>query len=217
MAIRIFAVILASVPIDRTQLPEDASVLQQIVLDLIEQLDASESKRIKTEQLLRQLLAAKTGRKSEQLSREQLALFAEELKAQGVNLPEEASGDDEDDNVPPSTGGPNTARPHGRRPMPEDLKRERIVHDLAEAEKHCPACAQELRLIGEESSERYEYIPAQMIVIEEVCKKYACNCTVKTATKPAQPIEKSTAGAGLLTHVIVSKYADHRVPRTHHQ
>jgi transposase len=196
------------VPIDRTQLPEDASVLQQMVLDLIAQLDASESKRIKTEQLLRQLLAARMGRKSEQLSREQLALFAEELKAQGVKLPEEAGVDDDNDNVPPSPGGA-VAKPHGRRPMPEQLKRERIVHDLAEAEKHCYACAQDLRLIGEESSERYEYIPAQVIVIEEVCKKYACDCTVKTATKPSQPIEKSTAGASLLTQVIVSKYADH--------
>jgi transposase len=197
------------VPIDRTQLPEDASVLQQMVLDLIAQLDAEQSKRFKTEQLLRHLLAARTGRKSEQLTREQLALFAEELKAQGVNLPEETGVDDDNDNVPPSTGGTNTAKPHGRRPMPEHLKRERIVHDLAEAEKHCPACGQDLRPMGEESSERYEYIPAQVIVIEDVCQKYACNCTVKTATKPSQPIEKSTAGAGLLTHVIVSKYADH--------
>jgi transposase len=42
-----------------------------------------------------------------------------------------------------------------------------------------------------------------------VCKKYSCDCTVKTAGKPTQPIEKSTAGAGLLSQVIVSKYADH--------
>lgn len=84
-----------------------------------------------------------------------------------------------------------------------------FVHDLTEVEKHCKACAQELRLIGEETSEHYEYIPAQLIVIEQVCKKYACSCTVKTATKPSQPIEKSNAGAGLLTQVIVAKYADH--------
>jgi hypothetical protein len=32
---------------------------------------------------------------------------------------------------------------------------------------------------------------------------------VKTAGKPSQPIEKSTAGASLLTQVIVAKYADH--------
>ena len=63
--------------------------------------------------------------------------------------------------------------------------------------------------MGEESSERYEYVPAQLLVIEDVCKKYACACSVKTATKPPQPIEKSTAGASLLAQVIVSKVADH--------
>jgi transposase len=83
------------------------------------------------------------------------------------------------------------------------------VHDLAEKEKHCSACQQDLRPIGEESSERYEYIPAQLTVIEDICKKYACACTVKTATKPSQPIEKSTAGASLLAQVIVAKTADH--------
>src|SRR5204862_2549962 len=36
-----------------------------------------------------------------------------------------------------------------------------------------------------------------------------CACTVKTATKPPQPIEKSTAGASLLAQVIVAKTADH--------
>jgi transposase len=66
-----------------------------------------------------------------------------------------------------------------------------------------------VREFGEETSERYEYIPAQLIVIEDVCKKYSCACTVKTASKPSQPIEKSTAGASLLTQVIVAKYADH--------
>jgi len=83
------------------------------------------------------------------------------------------------------------------------------VHDLAESEKHCKDCDKDLRQIGEEVSERYEYIPAQLKVVEDVCIKYACECTVTTATKPPQPIEKSTAGASLLTQVIVAKYADH--------
>src|ERR687891_1804411 len=74
---------------------------------------------------------------------------------------------------------------------------------------HCQVCNQDLRPIGEETSERYEYIPAQLIVIEDVCRKYACDCTVKTAAKPSQPIEKSTAGASLLAQVIVAKVADH--------
>ena len=83
------------------------------------------------------------------------------------------------------------------------------MHDLAEEEKHCATCQKDLRPIGEETSERYEYIPAQLKVVEDVCKKYACECTVKTDTKPPQPIEKSTAGASLLAQVIVAKTADH--------
>jgi transposase len=74
---------------------------------------------------------------------------------------------------------------------------------------HCEACHQDLRPIGEETSERYEYVPAQLTVVEDVCKKYACACTVKTATKPPQPIEKSVAGASLLAQVIVAKTVDH--------
>ena len=58
-------------PVDPKTLPQDAEALQKIVVDLTAQLD-------RTERLLRQLLQAKTGRKSEQLSREQLALFAAE-------------------------------------------------------------------------------------------------------------------------------------------
>jgi hypothetical protein len=37
-----------------------------------------------------------------------------------------------------------------------------------------------------------------MKVIEDACFTYACVCTVKTTTKPAQPIEKSTAGRELV-------------------
>src|SRR6202050_4772933 len=185
-----------------------------MVLDLIAQLDASEARRVKTENLLKQLLAARSGRRSEQITEEQLALFEAELKAQGVNVEELSKGKDSendpgDKGPTASTGSSTEASPRGRRALPAHLKRERIVHDLDEAEKHCTICAQDLREFGEETSERYEYIPAQLIVIEEVCKKYSCDCTVKTAGKPSQPIEKSTAGASLLTQVIVAKYGDH--------
>jgi hypothetical protein len=45
--------------------------------------------------------------------------------------------------------------------------------------------------MGEESSERYAFTPAQLVMIEDVCKKYACDGMVKTAIKPPQPTEKS--------------------------
>ena len=172
-----------------------------MLIDLTQQLD-------KTQRLLHQLLAAKGSTKSEQLSPDQLQLFMEELSGT------KADSKDDDGNVPPDAGSgqPETkedSRPRGRRPLSPHLKRQRIEHDLTESEKHCAGCDQDFRCIGEESSERYEYIPAQFLVIEDVCKKYACQCTVKTATKPPQPIAKSPAAASVLAQVIVSKIADH--------
>jgi transposase len=199
------------VAIDPKHLPDDPKILQRMVLDLIVQLDRESIERNKIETLLRELLDAKRSRKSEQLSADQLALFAELLQARQAQAESPVKENDSDDDA--ASGGTGDAAPKkrtgGRRPLPKDLLRERIVHDLAEEEKHCTTCQKDLRPIGEETSERYEYIPAQLKVVEDVCKKYACECTVRTATKPSQPIEKSTAGASLLAQVIVAKTADH--------
>lgn len=202
LASRTFHHTIVLVPVDRNSLPNDPAILQQMLVDLTAQLD-------KTNRLLRQLLEARHGARSEQLSPDQLNLFLQQLKKEqdGDN-----GSDAEDDDPPPSAGsGEDTGagRPRGRRPLAPHLKRQRVEHDLSEAEKHCAECEQDLRLIGEETSERYEYIPARFVVIEDVCKKYACECTVKTATKPPQPIAKSAAGASLLAQVIVGKLADH--------
>jgi len=199
------------VALDPKHLPDDPKVLQQMVLDLMAQLDREFTERNKVEALLRELLDAKRNRKSEQLSADQLALFAELLQARQAQGESPVKRDDSDDDA--AGGGTGDATPKkrtgGRQPLPKNLLRERIVHDLAEEEKHCASCQKDLRPIGEETSERYEYIPAQLKVVEDVCQKYACDCTVKTATKPPQPIEKSTAGASLLAQVIVAKTADH--------
>ena len=197
--------------IDPKHLPEDSKTLQQMVLDLMAQLDREFTERHKIETLLRELLDAKRNRKSEQLSADQLALFAAAWQARQAEVESPGKSKDSDDDDAARGGGETERqkRKGGRQPLPRHLKRERIVHDLADAEKHCSACRQDLRPIGEESSERYEYIPAKLTVIEDICKKYACACTVKTATKPSQPIEKSTAGSSLLAQVIVAKTADH--------
>jgi transposase len=198
--------------IDPKHLPEDPKVLQQMVLDLMAQLDREFTQRSKIETLMHELLDAKRNRKSEQLSADQLALFAEAWQtrqAAAETFNTEPGSDEDNDSLQNSAGEDRKKNSGGRQPLPRHLKRERIVHDLPEEEKHCQICHQDLRPIGEESSERYEYIPAQLTVTEDVCKKYACACTVRTATKPPQPIEKSTAGASLLAQVIVGKFADH--------
>jgi transposase len=198
--------------LDAIQLPRDVATLQKTVLDLAEQLDRSITEQNKYQNLLRELLEAQRNRKSEQSSKEQLALFEAACKAENEAAEESDDSDDDLDSASgqPPTNSPGAKKTRGRQPLVRHLKGERVVHDLAGAEKHCEDCGQDLRLLSEEPSERYEYIPASMKVIQDVCLKYACQCTVKTATKPAQPIEKSTASASLLAQVIVAKWADHQ-------
>ena len=196
---------------DPDSLPKDIDLLQKIVVELCERLQHESSEKNKYRSLLRELLDAQRNRKSEQLSKEQLTLFETLWKASEPEADAEDSetgADQEQDNKeePPEAAKKRT----GRQPLARNVIRERIVHDLPEAEKHCGCCGKDLRFFDQEISERYEYIPASIKVIEDVRRKYACDCTVKAADKPAQPIEKSTAGASMLAHVIVSKFADHQ-------
>jgi transposase len=197
--------------IDPASLPKDVDILQKIVVELCDRLQHESSEKNKYRSLLRELLDAQRNRKSEQLSKEQLALFETLWKASDPEAErEEHSEPEADPEADKPEEPPEVKKRSGRQPLAKNVIRERIVHDLPEAEKHCGCCGKDLRLFDEEISERYEYIPASIKVIEDVRRKYACDCTVKTANKPAQPIEKSTAGASLLAHVIVSKFADHQ-------
>lgn len=197
--------------IDPNALPEDVGLLHKIVVELCERLKHETSEKDKYQSLLRELLDAQRNRKSEQLSKDQLALFAELWKATHPDEEEEAKAEDAAPSAEPEPQPekPESKKRRGRQPLAGNLVRERIVHDLAESEKHCACCGKDLHLVGEESSERYEFIPAVMKVVEDVRLKYACDCTIKRADKPAQPLEKSTAGASVLAQVIVSKFADH--------
>jgi transposase len=197
--------------IDPDSLPKDIDLLQKIVMELCERLQHESSEKNKYRSLLRELLDAQRNRKSEQLSKEQLALFETFWKTSEPEADEEGSTADADQEQDNKEEPPQAAKKRaGRQPLARNVIRERIVHDLPETEKHCGCCGKDLRCFDEEISERYEYIPASIKVIEDVRRKYACDCTVKTADKPAQPIEKSTAGASMLAHVIVSKFADHQ-------
>lgn len=196
-------------PIDPNSLPKDPTVLQKIVLDLCHQLRHESAEKDKYRSLLRELLDAQNNRKSERLSKEQLALFEAFWKADEDPAEKEDSEPAAEQEPDEPKQGQSNKR-SGRQALAKDVIRERIVHDLPEAEKHCGGCGKDLWLIAEETSERYEYIPASLKVIEDVRRKYGCDCTVKTAQKPSQPIEKSTAGSSLLAHVIVSKFADHQ-------
>ena len=100
----------------------------------------------------------------------------------------------------------------GRPALPKGLPRVRIEYDLTEAEKND---FETLTRIGEDTSETLDYIPAKLQVIEHVRAKYAAtrktdgSQTVVSAAMPPAPLPKSNASANLLSHVLVSKFADH--------
>jgi len=206
------------VKIDPHSLPDNAELLREMVIDLATQLEAHERRFERVQNILEQLLRWRFGRKSEKLDDRQMFLFALQWEAEGGTAKQLAAelGLDEKSPLAPDKEDEASAKPakrrgHGRKPLPRALTRERIEHELAESERQCPHCARTMERIGEEVSERLEYVPASLKVIEEARAKYACSCggALKTAAKPAQPIEKGLAGASLLAQVVVAKYADH--------
>jgi transposase len=195
--------------IDPHHLPSEVNVLQQIVLQLLQAVEDKDQLLARIQHHLAQLLRYRYGQKRERFDENQLFLFAAQLVAagQGVIAREE-----------PVSGSGNQEKPgkserpgHGRKLLPESLERRRVVFDLEESERQCPHCQTPMRKIGEDVSERLEFIPASLQVVEEVRPKYACakGCGVAAAEKPATPIEKGLPGPGLLAHVAVSKYGDH--------
>src|SRR5919201_5084347 len=91
--------------LDPKHVPEDAQVLQQMVLDLMAQLDREFTERNKIESLLRELLDAKRNRKSEQLSPDQLALFAAAWQARQAQVETSAKPENSDDDDKDAPGG----------------------------------------------------------------------------------------------------------------
>lgn len=92
------------------------------------------------------------------------------------------------------------------------LEREEKVYDVADV--HCPRCEREMPVIGKDTSEEVEYIPARVKIIEHVRLRRACNCCKEGVYAPAlprsaKPLERVAAGASLLSHICVSKYQDH--------
>jgi len=192
-------------PPDPNQLPSDVEALRQMVIGLLAELDAKDRRLKQVQHWLEQLLRYRYGQKRERVDENQLFLFAAELAHSGQPAPPPPHTE------PSPQADSSKPQGHGRQALPKSLERRRVVYDLGEHERQCPQCQGELKRIGEEVSERLEYVPAAFHVIEEACQKYACvkGCTVVTAAKPMAPIEKGLPGPGLLAQVAMSKYGDH--------
>jgi hypothetical protein len=190
---------------------ETLVVQQEELLAQREQLHSRDNEIEHLKLLIAKLRRMQFGRKSEKLDRqiEQLELRLDELQA----TPAENTTGSHTPAVAASVA--NAAAKAARKPLPEHLPRE--VRKYRPKQEACPDCGGQLKSLGEDVSEILEYVPARFKVIRQVRPKLACACCdrIVQAAAPSRPIERGVAGPGLLAHVLVSKYCDHRVSRTH--
>ena len=201
-------------------LPDDIAALKQLVLTqaaAIERTGAElaaakaglVTKTLEIEKLKVQIARLKRmtfGTSSERVSREleQLELKLEELET--AEAEREAALETEAAAEEP--GPEDVSAKKQRRKLPEALPRREIVHEPACT---CPACGGALRKVGEDVTEILDYIPGRFEVIRHVRPAYSCRTCETMAQKPmpALPIPRGQAGAGLLAHVLISKFCDH--------
>jgi transposase len=189
------------VRISPDQLPDDAAALRQIITAMAQDAIAAQAEIAKLRFQLARYRRAEFGRSSEKLAREaeQLELAIETLETDQAERIAAAS---------PVVAAAIDAQKPARRPLPEHLSREDMVHA---APCTCPTCGGTLRRIGEETTETLDYVPGRFTVIRHIREKLSCrSCDmVVAAPAPDHAIARGRAGAGLLAHIAVSKYDDH--------
>ena len=187
---------------------EDLATARTLIATLHDELTRVQRENASLRYQLDLLCQRLFGKKSERVSPDQLRLAFAQL----ANEPGAAAEPIEmDSGERPGPGRRRRIPPPGRRPLPEALPRQRVEIDVPEADKIC-ACGHRKTRIGEAVTEKLEFVPASLRVIETARLKYACpHCHegVVEAPAPPQALEKSLAGEGLLAHVMVSKYVDH--------
>jgi transposase len=195
-------------------LPSDIPTLQAMLLErdlLIEKLKLQ----------IARMKRVQFGASSEQLDGQilQLELIVEDLEA-SYSVVAGAAGDE---TIAPLDAAPIApeqaavaAKQSRARALPQHLPRERVRYEPQGTSngcdcKHCGAQADQLTHLGDDESEMLEYVPGRFKVIVQVRPKYLCGeCnTISQAAAPNRVLAKSYAGAGLLAHVLTSKYGDH--------
>lgn len=144
------------------------------------------------------------GRSSEQMDAQQLELLAQNTQTTAVPVIDLQAERER-------RKGKSNQRPELRH-LPEHLPRETVIHEHRHGEDcTCLDCGSELRAIGQDVSEVLDYEPGSFKVIRHVRPKYACGqCkSICQASAAERPIGRGMAGAGLLAHVLTSKYCDH--------
>ena len=205
-------------------LGEKAPAMVEAVAPVLAEKDTSirqlEFKLMRMEAMLRSQVRARFGSRSEAIDPKTLLPYASlaEMLAAGEAASEQAKAEQAAQTEEPAAP---KSKPK-RQPLPASLERVIIPHTLPESERKCPCCGETTCKMGEETSERIQYIPSQVFIEVHVEEKYACptcrnngcgkcGCEgqILQAQKTPQAIEKSSAGSGILALIATGKYADH--------
>jgi transposase len=107
------------------------------------------------------------------------------------------------------TVGTHTRKVGSKKPLPADLPREIVIHDIPEHERICPNDGTPLVPAGVEVTEKLKVTPATFSVVEHRRIKYACsNCEqhVARAAAPASVIPGGMVEPSVLALVTVQKF-----------
>src|SRR6478735_353334 len=174
--------------------------------DLVrEQHDVAQAEVEKLRLLIRQLQRGRFGRRSEKLDPDQLQLGLEDLEqaAAAAEAAQEAASR--------SSNTPRPPRPRRRNlgALPAHLPRVEVLVDVED--KGCPCCGGAMHVIGEDTSEMLDLVPAVLRVKVIRRPRYACRAcegAVVQAPAPERPVTGGMATEALLAHVLVAKYGD---------
>lgn len=205
---------------DSSNLPADADALRvllhatlierdglQVERDtLVAERDALLAQIERQQHWLLQLKRMQFGPRSERLPEDERQLAFEDLE-QAI-----ARGEAEAEKRDPELREARTTRRRASRgALPAHLPRIEIT--LAPENTTCPCCRLPMTMIGEDTSERLDVIPAQYRVIVTRRPKFACRACAGVVVQeeaPARLIEGGIPTEATVAHVVVGRYADHQ-------
>ena len=201
------------------QLPADIDTLHALMVAACAERDAAIAEREtaigerdralsqidRLRHLLRQLQRAHFGKRSEKLDPDQLLLTLEDIEQA---IAESEAHDDKKDAIAAKVRAEK--RRANRGALPRHLPRVDVT--IAPEDTNCPCCRTPMHVIGEETSERLDVIPAQFRVIVTHRPKYACRACEEApvqAPAPERLIKGGLPTEAMVAYVLAAKYAWH--------
>src|SRR5918997_2406937 len=150
--------------------------------------DTAQAEIEKLRLLIRQLQRGRFGRRSEKLDPDQLQLGLEDLEqtVAAAEAAQEAATRSSDAPRPPRVRRRNLGA------LPAHLPRVEVLVDVAD--KACPCCGGALHVIGEDTSEMLDIVPARLRVRVVRRPRYGCRACEEAVVQAPAPERPITGG-----------------------